>query len=86
MDSWIHFLCSLYNEPKSTIFLQNYLEKYWSEPKYPLSTILLMGGHDIVVILKEFAIYPSSKVKELSNGTQQAPLGTFTQSAKIHKV
>ena len=41
---------------------------------------VLMGGHDIVVILKEVAIYPSSKVKELSNGTQQAPLGTFTQS------
>ena len=47
-----------------------------------------MGGHVllVVVILKDFTLYPSSKVKELPNGTQQVPLGTFTQSAKIHKI
>ena len=48
--------------------------------KYPLNTVLLMGGHVplVVVILKHFTLYPSSMVKELSNGTQQVPLGTFT--------
>ena len=32
----------------------------------------------VVVILKEFALYCSSKVKEMLNGTQQALLGNFT--------
>ena len=47
-----------------------------------------MGGHAplVVVILKDFTLYPSFKVKELLNGTQQVPLGTFTQSAIIHKI
>ena len=66
------------------------LRKYWSKPKLSLemNTVLLMEGHVplAVVILKDFTLLPSSKVKELSNGTQQAPLGTFAQSAKIHKV
>ena len=46
-----------------------------------------MGGHVplAVVILKDFILYPSSKAKELSNGTQQVPLGTFTQFATFTK-
>ena len=49
--------------------------------------MLLMIGHVplVVVILKDFTLYPS-KETELSNDTQQAPLGTFAQSAKILKV
>ena len=53
--------------------------KFWSKPKYLLNTILLTGGHIplVVVILKD------SFVLLRSNGTQQVPLGAFTQSAKI---
>ena len=37
----------------------------------------------VVLILKDFTLYSVSQEKELSNDTQQAPLGTFAQSAKI---
>ena len=50
--------------------------------------MLLMARHVplVVLILKNFTLYSVSQEKELSNDTQQAPLGTFAQSAKILKV
>ena len=91
MASWTYFFTlkneAMQNHHFSIILLSR---KYWNKPKLSLemNTVLLMGGHVplAVVILKDFTLYPSSKVKKLSNGTQQVPLGTFAQSAKIHKV
>ena len=63
--------------PKSPFFYNIIWETTGLNRNYPLNIILLMGLracsiNSVFVTLKEFALYCSSKVKELSNGIYPA--------------